>query len=78
MRGIDLGGWSVRGLGEATGDTGWKWCNRIGDSGTAGLKGTESWGQAAKWDRLTWGLFRMEIKGTGPGVEREVGVGGTE
>lgn len=40
MRGIDLGGWSVN--EEGIGATGWKWCSRMGDSGTARLKGTES------------------------------------
>lgn len=56
----------------------------MGDRGTAGLKGTESWGLAAKWERRTWGLFGMETleiedgeKGE-DGEDGEVGVGGTE
>ncbi len=35
--GIDLVVWSELGIG-------WKWCSRIGERGTTGLKGTESWG----------------------------------
>lgn len=82
MSGIDLGGWSVN--AEAAGTTGWKWCSRMGDSGTGPLKGTESWGPAAKWQRRTWGLFgnaalEMEDGEKGEdGEEGDVGVGGTE
>lgn len=56
----------------------------MGDRGTTGLKGTESWGLAAKWERRTWGLFGMEALGLGDGEkgedwqDGEVGVGGTE
>lgn len=56
----------------------------MGDRGTTGLKGTESWVLAAKWERHTWGLFGMEAlemedgeKGE-EGEDGEVGVGGTE
>ena len=75
-------GWSVK--EEDVGATGWKWCNRMGDIGTAGTKGTESWGLAAKWERLTWGLFWMgvlEMEEGAKGKDGEdgvVGVGGTE
>lgn len=82
MSGIDLGVWSVN--EEGAGTTGWKWCNRMGDRGTTALKGTGSWGLAAKRDRRTWGLFgngALEVedgeKGE-DGEEGEVGVGGTE
>lgn len=82
MRGIDLGGWSVS--EEGNGTTGWKWCRRMGDRGTAGLKGTESWGLAAKCERRTWGLFGMEALGMRDGEkgeegeDGEVGVGGID
>lgn len=50
----------------------------MGDSGTTGLKGTESCGLAAKRERRTWGLFGMEATGKGDGEDGEVGVGGIE
>lgn len=56
----------------------------MGDSGTTGLKGTESWGLAANWERRTWGLFGIgelgvEVGAKGEdGEEGEVGVGGME
>lgn len=56
----------------------------MGDRGTTGLKGTESLGLAAKWERRTWGLFAMEALEMGDGKkgedgeQGEVGVGGTE
>lgn len=79
MRGIDLGGWSVN--DEGIGATGWKWCSRMGDRGTAGLKGTESCGWAAKRERRTWGLFGLGRRDGKKGedmADGEVGVGGTE
>lgn len=53
----------------------------MGDRGTTALKGTESWGLAAKWERRTWGLFGMGVLGMedgGKGEHGEEGVGGTE
>ena len=45
----------------------------MGDRGATGLKGTESWGLAAKWERRTWGLFGMEELGIGDGEKGEDG-----
>ena len=50
----------------------------MGDRGTAGLKGTESWGLAAIWERRTWGLLGMGERGVGDGEDGDVGVGGIE